>query len=82
MRRRSRQNLLYGFDWYLRFDGDPDDPLHCKIEGQRKTTTKIVVAGANSPAVQSRSTGCHQRLRLIPSSPRITPRGVLTYLIE
>lgn len=49
-----------GFDWYLRFDGDPDDPLHCKIEGKRKTTTKIVVAGANSPAVHSRSTGCHQ----------------------
>ena len=24
-----------GFDWYLRFDGDPDDPLHCKIEGKR-----------------------------------------------
>ena len=62
MRKRSRQNLLYGFDWYLRFDGDPDDPLHCKIEGKRKTTTKIVVAGANSPAVHSRSTGCHQGL--------------------
>ena len=30
-----------GFDWYLRFDGDPDDPLHCKIEGKRKTTTKL-----------------------------------------
>ena len=21
-----------GFDWYLSFDGDPDDPLHCQIE--------------------------------------------------
>ena len=35
-----------GFDWYLRFDGDPNDPLHCKIEEKRRTTTKIVVAGA------------------------------------
>ena len=60
-----------GFDWYLRFDGDPDDPLHCKIEGKRKTTTKIVVAGANSPAIHRSATGRYQGLRFHPiTNPR------------
>ena len=63
-----------GFDWYLRFDGDPDDPLHCKIEGKRKTITKIVVAGANSPAVHSRSTGCHQGLISNKNTVRLSGR--------
>ena len=49
-----------GFDWYLRFDGDPDKPLHCQIEGKRKQTTKIMVAGDISPAVHRGGTGCHQ----------------------
>jgi DNA invertase Pin-like site-specific DNA recombinase/uncharacterized small protein (DUF1192 family) len=50
------------FDWYFRFDGDPSDPLRCKIDGKRRTTTKIVVAGVNSPAIHSRSTGRYQGL--------------------
>ena len=50
------------FDWYFRFDGDPSDPLRCKIEGKRRTTTKIVVAGANSPAIHTGNTGCDQGL--------------------
>ena len=60
------------FDWYFRFDGDPSDPLRCKIEGKRRTTTKIVVAGANSPAIHTGNTGCNQRLRFNPNneSPR------------
>ena len=64
------------FDWYLRFDGDPEDPLRCKTEGKRKTTTKIVVAGANSPAIHSSPTGCYQGL-ISPNneSPRSHPRG-------
>ena len=49
-----------GFDWYLRFDGDPDKPLHCKLDGKRKTNTKIMVAGDISPAMDSSSTGCYQ----------------------
>ena len=42
-----------GFDWDLRFDGDPDKPLHCKLDGKRKTNTKIMVAGDISPAMDS-----------------------------
>lgn len=46
-----------GFDWYLRFDGDPNDPLHCTTEGKRKSNTKITVAGEISPAIHNPSTG-------------------------
>ena len=56
-----------GFDWYLRFDGDPDKPLHCQLQGKRKQTTKIMVAGDISPTVNNGTTGCYQRLRGVPS---------------
>ena len=52
-----------GFDWYLRFDGDPDKPLRCKLEGKRKTTTKISVSGDHSPTADEGATGCYQGLR-------------------
>ena len=51
-----------GFDWYLRFDGDPDKPLHCQLQGKRKTNTKIMVSGDLSPAVDNSPTGCYQGL--------------------
>ena len=51
-----------GFDWYLRFDGDPDKPLHCHLQGKRKTNTKITVSTGCSPAMDSSSTGCYQGL--------------------
>ena len=51
-----------GFDWYLRFDGDPDKPLHCQLQGKRKTSTKIMVSGDISPAMDSGTTGCYQGL--------------------
>ena len=51
-----------GFDWYLRFDGDPDRPLHCQLQGKRKSTTKIMVSLPCSPAMDEPVTGCHQGL--------------------
>ncbi|MBQ8241680.1 MAG: recombinase family protein [Bacteroides sp.] len=48
-----------GFDWYLRFDGDPDKPLHCQIDGKRKQTTKIMVSTGISPAVNDSLAGCY-----------------------
>lgn len=51
-----------GFDWYLRFDGDPDKPLYCRLQGKRKTNTKIMVAGDIFPAMDNSPTGCHQGL--------------------
>ena len=48
-----------GFDWYLRFDGDPDRPLHCQLQGKRKSTTKIMVSLPCSPAMDEPVTGCY-----------------------
>ena len=50
-----------GFDWYFRFNGNPDDPLHCTVSGKRKSTTQICVAGGNSPAIHKNSTYCLKR---------------------
>ena len=49
-----------GFDWYIRINGDPDKPLHCKLEGKRRSTTKVVVTQDFSPALDSSTTGCYQ----------------------
>ena len=51
-----------GFDWYLRFDGGPDKPLHCQLDGKRKQTTKIMVSGEISPTIDHSDTGCYQGL--------------------
>ena len=51
------------FDWYLRFNDDPDKPLRCTLEGKRKQTTKIMVSGGNSPTMDCSDTGRHQGLR-------------------
>ena len=57
-----------GFDWYLRFDGDPNDPLHCTTTGHRQSTTKIAVSG-NSPNHGDCRTGCHQGRQVRSNSP-------------
>ena len=60
-----------GFHWYIRVTGDPDKPLHCKVEGKRRSTTKIVVTQDFSPALDSSTTGCYQGLRFNPiTNPR------------
>ena len=51
-----------GFDWYLRFDGDPDNPLHCQLAGKRKQTTKIMDSLPCSPAMEEPVTGRPQGL--------------------
>ena len=53
------------FDWYLRFDGDPDKPLRCQISGKRRQSTKIMVAGELSPAVDDGSPGSYQGYEVI-----------------
>ena len=60
-----------GFDWYLRFDGDPDNPLHCQVQGKKKQTTKILVSTGISPSMDESGTGCYQGLipnEMIPGS--------------
>lgn len=54
-----------GFDWYLRFDGDPNDPLHLTTTGKRRTTTQISIAGASYPALHTSDTGCYQEQVII-----------------
>ena len=57
-----------GFDWYIRINGDPDKPLHCKLEGKRRSTTKVVVTQDFSPALDSSTTGCYQERQELRSN--------------
>lgn len=50
------------FDWYFRFGGNPDDPLHCHVDGKRRTTAKISVQGDNSPCRVPCDSGCTCRV--------------------
>ena len=38
-----------GFDWYLRFDGDPDKPRRCTLQGKRKQLLKSWSRGKIPP---------------------------------
>ena len=49
-----------GFDWYLRFDGDPNDPLHMKTEGKRRKNSSVSVVGGKLPTKQNCDTGCYK----------------------
>lgn len=46
-----------GFDWYLRFAGDPGKPLHCQLQGKRKTDSKFMVSGDIFPTMDNSRTG-------------------------
>ena len=48
-----------GFDWYLRFDGDPNDPLHMKTEGKRRKNSSVSVVGGKLPTKQNCDTGSY-----------------------
>ena len=50
-----------GFDWYLRFGGDPDDPIRCKVEGKRRPNAHAVVLESASPSAHLRGTGRDQK---------------------
>ena len=49
-----------GFDWYLRFDGDPNDPLHMKTEGKRRKNSSVSVVGGKLPTKQNCDTGSNR----------------------
>ena len=55
-----------GYDWYLRFDGDPNDPLHLKTEGKRRKNTTIIDQNTQTACEPVRTTGCYQGLRFNP----------------
>ena len=48
------------FDWYLRFDGNPNDPLQCNVDGKRKNKTKITTNRSILPSCDNSPTGCYQ----------------------
>ena len=48
-----------GFEWYLRFDGDPNDPLKCSFDGKRREKATLNIAGNTFPAVHRCDAGCH-----------------------
>jgi hypothetical protein len=48
-----------GYDWYLRFDGDPGDPLHLKTEGKRRKNTTIIDPNNQSVSEHASDTGCY-----------------------
>ena len=64
-----------GFDWYIRINGDPDKPLHCKLEGKRRSTTKVVVTQDFSPALDSSTTGCYQGWQELPEVRNLHGNG-------
>ena len=52
-----------GFDWYPRFDGDPNDPLHLKTEGRRRQNSSVSTVGGHLPTTPFGDAGSYQGLR-------------------
>lgn len=49
-----------GFEWYLRFDGDPNDPIKCKVNGKRRQTAIYTIGGKEFPTDPKGNTGSYQ----------------------
>ena len=64
-----------GFDWYLRFDGDPNDPLHLKTEGKRRKNTSVVSESSVSPTKVDSPTGSYQGLILNKTTKSVARKG-------
>ena len=48
-----------GFEWYLRFDGDTNDPIKCKVNGKRRQTAIYTIGGKEFPTNQKGNAGCY-----------------------
>lgn len=48
-----------GFDWYLRFDGDPNDPLRLKAEGKKRKNSSVTAVGSSLPTKGNYITGSY-----------------------
>ena len=50
-----------GVEWYLRFGGNPNDPIKCKVSGKRRQTATYTIGGKEFPTNPKGNTGCDQR---------------------
>ncbi len=64
-----------GFEWYLRFDGDPNDPLKCFFNGKRRETAVLNVSGKTFPELHTCDAGRDQQ-QVISSDIVSVPAGL------
>ncbi|MBR3289741.1 MAG: hypothetical protein IKI63_03070 [Clostridia bacterium] len=67
-----------GFEWYLRFDGDPNDPLKCSFDGKRKEKATLSIEGKTFPSTHLSDAGSYQGQGLIgqhQQKPKPPPAG-------
>ena len=71
-----------GFDWYLRFDGDPNDPLHMKTEGKRRKNSSVSVVGGKLPTKQNCDTGSNQGLIPNKTTKSVARKGSRFFVLR